>query len=348
MKLLKYLLYILGSLLFLFALFLGYFTLKDYKPETRSAVPGQLSQQTYNLDTLHILNWNLGYAGLGEDMSFFYDGGDKVRTSLQQTRENLGAIQTFLKHQQGIDCFLLQEVDTASRRSYGIHQLKALDSVLPAYHSYFATNYHVDFVPKPFTKPLGKVRAGLATFSHRLPAQNTRYSFPGNYVWPLRLFMLDRCFLVTAFNLENGNQLLIINTHNSAYDNGALKSLQMEFLKEYLTTEYHKGNYIIVGGDWNQFPPGIKKYQDEYDLNKTTLIPSDYIPQDWTWAVDYNTPTNRSLEAPLNDKSRKAIIDFYLVSPNIKVLNVNTINLGFKHSDHQPVLGTFVLKGCHS
>ena len=31
----------------------------------------------------------------------------------------------------------------------------------------------------------------------------------------------------------------------------------MEYLKKMLELEYSQGNYIVVGGDWNQCPPGF-------------------------------------------------------------------------------------------
>ena len=43
---------------------------------------------------------------------------------------------------------------------------------------------------------------------------------------------------------------------------------------------------------------------------------------------------------PLNVQKGKTfttLIDFYLVSPNVEILEVKTIDLDFKYSDHQPI-----------
>ena len=40
-------------------------------------------------DSLKIMTWNIGYAGLGENMTFFMDGGKDVRDSRERTLENL-------------------------------------------------------------------------------------------------------------------------------------------------------------------------------------------------------------------------------------------------------------------
>ena len=70
--------------------------------------------------------------------------------------------------------------------------------------------------------------------------------------------MLDRCFMVNRYPLENGKELLVINTHNEAFDPGEIRKAQMAYLKEFLLSEYAKGNYIIAGGDWNMSPPDFK------------------------------------------------------------------------------------------
>ena len=152
--------------------------------------------------------------------------------------------------------------------------------------------------------------------------------------------MLDRCFLVLRNKLKNGKELLVINTHNSAYDDGALKEMQMKHLKKFITKEYNKGNFIIVGGDWNQFPPDITTHpanKQKFNLDKTTTIAKDYMAKGWTWAYDSNVATNRSLDKPLYEQSDKTIIDFYLLSPNIEMLDIKTQDMKFKYSDHQPV-----------
>src|SRR3712207_9581560 len=48
-----------------------------------------------------------------------------------------------------------------------------------------------------------------------------------------------------------------INTHCSAYDKGGkMKLEQMKYLSQFIDSEYKKGNYVLVGGDWNQLMPG--------------------------------------------------------------------------------------------
>src|SRR5207249_144599 len=103
---------------------------------------------------------------------------------------------------------------------------------------------------------MGHVESGVLSFTRFQPQEATRYSLPGEFGWPKRPFWLDRCLLLFRFNLPSGKQLIVINQHLEAYDEGgSVKKLEMAFLKDLLLKEYEKGNYIIVGGDWNQCPP---------------------------------------------------------------------------------------------
>jgi len=344
---LKIILYILGSIALLFLLFLLYFTLTEYNPKKKQVVENNPDAEIMKQDTFQVLIWNIGYCGLGADMSFFYDGGDHVRTSEEHTIKNMTEIIDVLNQHRNSDFILLQEVDLNSKRSYYINQFDHINHHLNEFKGYFAKNYHVQFVPVPLRAPLGKVKSGLSTFSRYTPKQVTRYDFPGKYPWPKRVFMLDRYFLVSRYSLPDDKELLMVNTHNSAYDNGKLKEEETSYLKEFLLKEYNKGNYIITGGDWNQYPPGIEnipKAGSRYDLNEVSVIEHDFMPSGWKWMFDPGIPTNRSLESPYNDNSQTRIIDFYLVSPNINPNKVNAINLKFENSDHQPVLLSFRIK----
>jgi endonuclease/exonuclease/phosphatase family metal-dependent hydrolase len=196
---------------------------------------------------------------------------------------------------------------------------------------------------------MGKVLSGLLSISKFEPFLVERMDFPGSYPWPKKLFMLDRCFMVQRFALSNGKALLIINTHNSAFDGGVLKEHEMNYLKNFLLAEHDKGNYLLVGGDWNQNPPGfVDPHFNEksgYENFLLATIAEDFMPEDWNWTYDPNVPTNRSNTAPYNkETTTTTILDFYLSSPNLLTINSKSVNLNFKNSDHQPVLCSIKFK----
>jgi endonuclease/exonuclease/phosphatase family metal-dependent hydrolase len=263
-------------------------------------------------------------------------------------QENLSAIHQFLKQNHSKQFIFIQEIDVRSKRSYRIDQTKILTEN-SGYTAAFAPNYKVTFVPIPPRAPMGQVHSGIMTQSRFAPESATRYGYPGAFKWPSRIFNLRRCMLVNSYPTSNGKQLIMINTHKSAFDDGSLKKQEMQFMKDFVMAEYAKGNYVVVGGDWNQSPPDFpltkfgENYQSEFFI--LSNIAADYLPAGWQWVFDPEQPTNRYLnEAYQPGRTFRCLIDFFLVSPNVEVLEVKTHNLNFRNSDHNPVSMRFGLK----
>lgn len=334
-----------GAIVLCVVVFLVYATATDFKPAATESInvtaPASI-QPIIPAGRIELFTWNIGYCGLGSEMDFFYEGGKMVRPSkayYKQCREGvIGQLKSF--GQPGF--ILLQEVDWQAARTHNDMQASNIEASMPDYASTFATNYKVPFVPMPLSSPMGKVNSGILTLSHYKPVEATRYQFPSAYSWPKKLFLLDRCFLLTRYNVSNGKQLVVINTHNSAYaDAVELRAKELNLLKNLFETEYAKGNYVIAGGDWNQNPVPYKA-DSIRDGNVTYAItpgiPPDFLPQGFTWAYDPRYPTNRNVDTPYtNGRTPTTLIDFFVLSPNISLISTNTIQTGFEFADHQPV-----------
>jgi endonuclease/exonuclease/phosphatase family metal-dependent hydrolase len=319
----------------------------DYKPSEKVLIAANESPTVLSDSaTISLLTWNIGYCGLDKEMDFFYDGGTKVITPKENCIQNLNSVLSFLKSNDSIDIIFLQEVDRKSKRSYKMDEYLTIDEHLKPHSAYFAPNYDVFFVPVPPASPMGKVFSGVTTLSRFLPSSSVRYAFPGEYGFPKQLFMLDRCFLVNRYPLTNGKELIAINTHNEAFDPGDIRKAQMEYLKNFMISEYHNGNYVIAGGDWNQCPPLFNPDFSSNQVNKEQMVISaDYLPSDWTWAYDNKNPSNRSVIAAYDPASTTTtVIDFFLLSPNVENVSVKCVNLSFENSDHNPVIITAKLK----
>ena len=323
---------------------IGYAMFTDYDPQgDQLLIPSANPSLALEQDTLSLLIWNLGFGGLGASSDFFYDGGKMVHSPEAAVRENVAQHQAFLQAEAAnTDLILLQEVDVHSSRSYDIDQAAGIQAILPDFGATFAPNYDVSFIPIPFTEPMGEVYGGLLSLSRFQAKAATQHPFVGNYDWPTYLFFLDRCFLSQRFSLPGGKELVVVNTHNSAYDDGTLKQQQMAQLQTWLLAETEAGNHVIVGGDWNQFPPEFTGTATQ-SLDSALRDPSLYVKQGypaigWTWAFDPTIPTNRSLETPFDSQnSRQVVIDYFLLSPGIELLVVEGVQLNFAHSDHNPV-----------
>lgn len=328
-------------------------SLNDYQPIGQVDLETSKAAITTPIEDsiITLVIWNIGYGGLGEESDFFFEdggmlfsNGGMVRPLEEIVQKNQAGILNIINSLQA-DFYLFQEVDLNSKRSYFINQLEGISNILPGYSNSFATNYLSPRVPLPLFEPwnaYGKIESGLASFSKYNPKSSIRHQLPGEYSWPTKLFQLDRCALEQNFKLANGKTLTIFNIHNSAYDKGGvIKKEQMKYLKERFVQTYQSGHYVIAGGDWNQCPPffDFDRFMpgkgNGYSANN---IEQDFLSEDWRWVYDARKPTNRKVsDAFIKGSTFTTVIDFFLISPNIKVKKAKTIDSNFQFSDHQPV-----------
>ena len=323
----------------------------DYKPQEtiKLDINNKQVESIKKGVPISVMTFNIGYCGLDAGQDFFLDGGTMSRSkSLQQTQTNLESIADFLAKEK-VDMILLQEVDIKASRSYKINEQDYLLKKLPDYTNTFAVNYKVPWVPVPITHPMGSVYGGIMTLSKYSLESAVRYQFPGGEACPRQLAELDRCFIESRLPVEGNKELILINSHFSAYDKGGkVRKVQLAYLKNRILAEYAKGNYIIVGGDWNHELPGsdpkLFKWAGTWP-DWCVYLPEDFTPEGFTWAVDKSVPTVRNNDkAYQEDVNFVAVIDGMLVSPNVEVQKVTGYDLNFQNSDHNPVKGIFVLK----
>ena len=108
-KLGKWLLILIGIILFLFFSFLLFIHFYDYKPaQEEQLVFSNLTQQAIeNQDQYLLLSWNLGYCGLGKEMDFFHEGGKQVRPSKNLVQKYLSQNLALIQSLDSIDFFFL-------------------------------------------------------------------------------------------------------------------------------------------------------------------------------------------------------------------------------------------------
>lgn len=294
---------------------------------------------------LTVLTFNTGYAALGRESEFFMDGGSEVRPdSADIIEKNCAGILSILERENA-DFYLLQEVDENSKRSYGTDECSIYADGLGLGYSR-ALNYSCEYVPFPLPT-IGRVHSGLQTLSRFGFVSAERIALPCPFSWPVSAANLKRCLLVSRFDVEGtDSQLVMINLHLEAYDSGEGKLEQTKVLRGFIESEYAAGNYVVTGGDFNQSFPGCTDIFAISDPEKWTpgLLDDSMIPDGWSYQFDPEHGTCRLLDAPLSENSQLYVIDGFIVSPNVEVVSVRTLNEGFEFSDHEPVLLEFRLK----
>lgn len=304
--------------------------------------------------------FNIGFGAYTPDYTFFLDEGvkaDGTKTvgtqSTAKSRESVeactqGAIDELKK--LDIDFALLQEVDTDSTRSYHVNQKEALERAFPNDSSAFAVNAHSAFLAYPLTDMHGTMNAGLLTLGDAHVDSAIRRSYPIDESFPTKFFDLDRCFMVERLPVEGDRELVLINSHMSAYDEGGLiRAQQLDLLTGIMEEERAAGNYVILGGDWNhalcdsgslyesgfQVPPWVSTFDPSLLPDGFSVVRASNIEE---------VPTCRNNDVPYEKGYTYTVtVDGFIVSDNVSATAEN-VDAGFQYSDHNPVKLTFTLK----
>jgi len=324
---------------------LGVLTLTEYKPGNieKLTLKGQAFDEVNLSKEIKLLSWNVGYCNLGASADFFMDGGTKV---VSQTKEemdaNIDKITEKIKEVDA-DVTLLQEVDRKSYRSYNVDEEDIFSTSFSDRLSSFAYNHKVMFIPYPIP-PLRNVAAGLMSLSGLKIESAERISLPSPFKWPSSTCNLKRCLLVERLPISGSDKkLVVINLHLEAYDDGSGREAQNQYLVEIMEKEYEAGNYVIVGGDFNQTfsDVDVSKYEVGAEgVWRPGVFDTTRVMQNFNTYMDASVPTCRSLDRAYDKDDKNFqfyVIDGFIVSNNVEVVSAKTIGLGFENSDHNPV-----------
>lgn len=300
-----------------------------------------------------ITTYNIGFGAYEQNYSFFMDTGEMVDGTKTQgvhsralSKENTinntkGAIEEIRK--LNADFCFFQEVDTRSTRSYKVNQKEMVEEAFSAYASTYAINYHSAYLFYPLYEPIGKSNSGILTLSKYNIKSSLRRSFPLSDSTLENLTDLDRCLSINRIKVSGDKELVLINLHLSAYDEGGkVRAKQMEMLNEVLRQE--ESNYVIVGGDFNHelvetnFPTKQVKPGWAYPF------PASDLPESYSVVAATNAPTCRGADMEYEKGvDYTVVIDGFIVNDKISVISIENIDIEFKYSDHDPVKMVFKL-----
>ena len=333
--------------------YVGYVSMQYYRIDDLQEIMVENNKEgEINADgTFSAITYNIGFGAYNHDFSFFMDkgtmlNGEEVAGSNSKAASKdvvllntNGALATVSEYDA--DFYLFQEVDTKSTRSHKVNQFEILKNLGNDYSASYAVNFHSAFLLYPFNDFHGKSNSGISTFSKYDILSSTRYSFPVDDSFPNKFFDLDRCFMLSRLPMSNGKQLVMINLHMSAYDEGgSIRALQLARLNQILAEEYQKGNYVIAGGDFNHdIANSLNSFATEQEVPEWVFVLTDNdLAEGFSFAAPTNAPTCRSTDMPyVKGVNYSVVLDGFIVSDNISVTNVTTIDNDFLYSDHNPV-----------
>lgn len=293
---------------------------------------------------IDVLSWNVGYAAIGRDAVFLDRLGRLVWPPSRKTvRGNLAGIKRSLADSNA-DVYALQEIVVTSPLTWWINVWREITSVLAGCDRTLTLDVTTRLVPPPLV-----LAHGAGTIAKVRIARAETVPLPLEPDYWLGCLRKHYTLLVSWIPIAGSDRSwVVINVHLAAHDPGAAtRQAQLAAALAFATGEYAKGHHVIMAGDWNLVlggSPPAHTTQARY-LDWVNPFPRGALPDGWQLVFDAGIPTVRTSEKPYRPAENfTAIIDGFIVSPNVGVERVGAIDLGFENSDHNPVLGMFVAR----
>lgn len=145
-----------------------------------------------------------------------------------------------------------------------------------------------------------------------------------------------------------------MNVHASAYGSSdAVREGQVGMLCDVMKEEYAKGNYVIVGGDFNHDLKADETESAEDVASWAYPFPRSSLPEHFTFAMDLYDDEE---VASMHDSARNAdmeyiegitytvTLDGFIISDNISCEQYGIVDTGYAYSDHDAVFMKFQLQ----
>jgi endonuclease/exonuclease/phosphatase family metal-dependent hydrolase len=326
----------LGALALALALWLGAFLMLNHSAiaQARDIRRAPAADLPAAGETLDIVIWNLGYGGLGAGSDFIADGGTHMfPPSRRAVRENVHGIAAFLESQRDADIVITQEIARGGPVNYWVDLRERVETVLSGRDTTFFADFQTRLMPWPL-----RLVHGQEIFSRASVAGADVVALPAE---DAGIFGVRRRYASPYVRLAGDANWTIASVHLAAFDeDAAVRTRQLRELLVWAQREYQSGRRVVIGGDWNlqlvetDFP----NTTEERHLFWLFPFPPDALPEGWRIAADAAIPsvrTNYMQYVP--GENYVTTIDGFIVSPNVAVESVHGFDLGFAHSDHQPV-----------
>ena len=309
---------------------------------------GEKQSNRLSPDKIKILTFNTGHGALGEEADSKKEGGKGKRQPVDTVLKNTRGISEII-NLSSADAVLLQDVDVDSHRSRYVDQFSYYLGN-GSYIGAFARDYSTRSTS--LLPPYNKVEAGLLTLSINNIVSAERVALPLGYSGPSSALNPKRAMLVTRFDIKDSDKkLVLINFEIDAYTSDKNREKQIKAVVDYAEKAAENGDYVVCGGSFHSY---FDDTDDRYPVNdriqwEPEQFDSTTLKSGWLLCYDASVPTARVLNKPFDAKTpyeeRQVYVgDGILVSPNVEVKMVVTVDQQFRYSNHNPVLLEISLK----
>jgi len=246
-------------LLCLFLIFISCDPVIDTIEETRDAdnYCKENAVAAPSKDTILVMTWNIRF-GCGSEILWFGDacGGRTILTRDEVTK-NLDMVIAEINRLKP-DVLLLQEVDIKTKRVAYIDQMKYIMDRTYFGWCYYATSWHIQFIP---SDGIGRMDFGNAILSvwpitnaklHPLPLRQDQDALT-------KSFYVRENVITCHVVMPNGTEFNVANVHLSAFATDDTKHRQLMTYIGICENLSANNQALVTGGDFNLLPPNSDK-----------------------------------------------------------------------------------------
>lgn len=220
--------------------------------------------------------------------------------------------------------------------NYWVDLKGALDETLADRSRVFFADFQTRLMPWPLRMTHGQAIYADAAIASAdvvpLPAEDTS------------IFGVKRRYasVVARLPIEGrAHGWTVASVHLAAFDpDAAVRTRQLRELLAWAEREYQSGQHVVLAGDWNfqLVETNFPHTTEERFLFWLFPFPLDALPQGWRIGADASVPSVRTNHQPyVAGENYVTTIDGLIVSPNVAIESLAGVDLGFEHTDHQPV-----------
>ncbi len=263
---------------------------------------------------IRVVAWNIKFGG-GRIDFFFDKWGDRVHMTLPEVLANMERVSALIREVDP-DVLVVEECDANGKRSAYVDQLRyLLEHTKLGYGAYFSTwdSRYVAY------DGMGRIDEGVAVLSKYRIVEATRIKSVDrtDQSYLTKKFYLHRA--VGRAVVEVGQaRVAVFAVHTEAYDQDGTKQKQIAQVLELARREAIP---FVIGGDFNELPPGaakIRDFPDEHPSAKGTEFEQPpYTPEVMRPFFDELVPYIALADYGTTAESQRRYYSHTVAGPNV-------------------------------
>lgn len=280
---------------------------------------------------ISILSWNVGFSRLGQPP---ISPSEFLQSALGLEREaNIRRCREIANFLQQVDCdvYSLQEVCSASVLNSWVPVRSIIADSLSGYREFFLEDFRACF-----TRSICFARHGQSTLTKFTVHDHLSLALPQVRTFnPIYKYKLASANVVRLVASDPNLAFTVVNVHLAAVDDCAkTKRTQVCEIMKFAISEYLRGRYVIVCGDFNYCISSVLEATSvARDPHRPSVFPREFLPDSWG-LVPCHCFLKPSAENLSGAEVSNSVVDGMIFSPNLALDQLGVVRHSPSLSDH--------------